>query len=412
MTQAAAGSAKSLGLWPFGLFGALYFGFVGIYNPYLPLFLKELGFGTVAIAFLATINNITRCVGPYSWGWLGDHTGQRLLIIRACTAVAVLCTAVFFAPPQFAWFVIGLLAFNLATSSLVTLTESMLVARVQNSPNMWERYGKTRLWGSLGFMVTVFVGGYWFDWAGIDTFKWIALAITLLIAAGAWTLPRDIAGTRLEAMPAVLPMLRQPLIAAFYFSVFCMIAAHTGLYVFFSLYLDSLGYAKSTIGLLWLVAIGLEMGWFYFQGSLLKRFALPVLWWTAALVAAFRFAITGAFGESLAVLVFAQALHVLTFAAHHTASMDFVRRHFPGALSTRGMALFTTIAYGLGGVTGGLAGGKIASSYGLVSVFYVSSAIALVAAAVSYWVVCQERLMVMSAAAAANDEVHDVPEPV
>ena len=394
-------------LWPFGLFGALYFGFVGIYNPYLPLFLKDLGFGTIAIAFLATINNITRCIGPYAWGWLGDHTGKRLLIVRACCVAALGASVVFFAPPVMSLWVIGLFAFNMSTSSLTALTESMLIARVQGLPDTWGRYGRVRVWGSFGFLITVFASGYFFEWVGIGAFQWLALGLITLLIAGSLSLPPDTAGVRDEAPPKVLPLLKEPLIAGFFLANFFMIAAHTGLYVFFSLYLDSLGYAKSVIGLLWLVAIGLEMAWFYFQGSLLKRFALPTLWWTAAVVAALRFAITGAYGHSLAVLVFAQSLHTLTFAAHHTASMDFIRRHFPGALATRGMALFTTIAYGLGGVSGGLIGGKIANSYGLVSVFYGSSAIALVAAVVSLWVVRHEA----KHADLPAEELHDVPEP-
>jgi MFS transporter, PPP family, 3-phenylpropionic acid transporter len=328
-------SATAPKLWPFGLFGALYFGFVGIYNPYLPLFLKDLGFGTIAIAFLATINNITRCIGPYAWGWLGDHTGKRLLIVRACCAAALMATAVFFASPVMAVFVIGLFAFNMATSSLTALTESMLLARVQGLPDMWGRYGRVRVWGSFGFLVTVFASGYFFEWVGIGAFKWLALMLVLLLIIGSFTLSADTAGIRAEVPPKVLPLLREPLVAGFFLASFLMIAAHTGLYVFFSLYLDSLGYPKSVIGLLWVVAIGLEMVWFYFQGALLTRFALPTLWWTAALVAAVRFALTGAFGQSIAMLVFAQTLHTLTFAAHHTASMDFIRRHFPGALAWR-----------------------------------------------------------------------------
>ena len=64
---------------------------------------------------------------------------------------------------------------------------------------------------------------------------------------------------------------------------------------------------------------------------------------------------TAAAGAWLLVLVVAQMLHALTFAAHHTACMALFE-YFPGRLRGRGQALYTVLAYGLPGVVGALAG--------------------------------------------------------
>jgi PPP family 3-phenylpropionic acid transporter len=75
----------------------------------------------------------------------------------------------------------------------------------------------------------------------------------------------------------------------------------------------------------------------------------------------------------------AQALHAITFAAHHTVCIALLSHHFPGRLRGRGQALYTVVGYGLPGVLGGLGGGLLSSAFGLASVFWLSAACALVA---------------------------------
>jgi PPP family 3-phenylpropionic acid transporter len=372
---------------PFAIFSALYYGYAGIFSAYLPLYLKDLGFATFAIAILSTVNNLTRCIGPYAWGWLGDHTGKRLAIVRVSCVVALMFSAVLFAPASLALFFIGLLAMCLATSSMTPLTESLLIARLHREQGVdWGAYGRLRLWGSIGFSVAVIASGWWFERAGISWFAASISALLCVLMLSSVSLPTDSEGIRTDKPPRVLPLLRSPVIAGFYAACFFMVAAHTGLYVFFSLYLDQLGYSKFVIGLLWAAGVMFEIAWFYFQGHALKHVRLQTLWVVACAIAALRFLLIGALGNFLIVLIIASAAHFLTFAAHHTASMAFITRHFPGNMANRGMALFTMIAYGFGGVFGGLAGGKVAQAYGYGAVFYLSAALAAIATLLSWWV--------------------------
>jgi PPP family 3-phenylpropionic acid transporter len=86
----------------------------------------------------------------------------------------------------------------------------------------------------------------------------------------------------------------------------------------------------------------------------------------------------------LLVLVLAQAMHALTFAAHHTACIALLSHHFPGRLRGRGQALYAVLAYGFSGVLGGLLGGLLSERWGLVSVFWASVFTSLVAVAASW----------------------------
>ncbi|NJR71471.1 MAG: hypothetical protein HC771_24780 [Synechococcales cyanobacterium CRU_2_2] len=72
--------------------------------------------------------------------------------------------------------------------------------------------------------------------------------------------------------------------------VFLTVLAHTALYVFFSLYLVELGYGKTAIGLLWAVAVAVEVVFFWTQGRWFARWDAQVWLVVAAAASVLRFA--------------------------------------------------------------------------------------------------------------------------
>jgi MFS transporter, PPP family, 3-phenylpropionic acid transporter len=87
-----------------------------------------------------------------------------------------------------------------------------------------------------------------------------------------------------DATPHVWPVLRQPAVRWFFMAVFFHVLAHIFIYVFFSLYLDSLGYSKTVIGLLWAVSVVIEIGWFFTQGRWLPLLSAVTGWLVLAAV--------------------------------------------------------------------------------------------------------------------------------
>ena len=170
----------------------------------------------------------------------------------------------------------------------------------------------------------------------------------------------------------------------FFASLFFHVMAHFAIYGFYSLYLDGLGYSKSTIGALWAVSVIVEIAWFYAQGRLIARFPMEKWLVVCAAATAVRMAMTAGLADWLAVLYLAQLLHALTFATHHTACIALVSKHFPGRLRGRGQALFTVTGYGFGGVLGVLAGGAVASRWGFQAMYAAAAVLGLLALACAW----------------------------
>ena len=369
-------------LFPFAALSASYFAHIGFFNPYLPLWLKELGFGLIAIAVLTSVQSATRLFTPYVWGSLSDRTGERVRLLRYGSSAALLLSlGLWFDAGGVVLFIVLLLMFS-HTSGMMPMSEAALAHLVSQGGSFdTKRYGRVRLWGSLGFLVTVMAAGFWFERFGLVHFPAWTLGTLAAVAISAWLLPdfREPAHAAQANEPGVWPVLRQPRVRWFFAAVFFHVLAHIFIYIFFSLYLDSLGYSKTVIGLLWALSVVIEIAWFFTQGRWLPLFSLSGWLVLAAALMTLRMGLTAGLPLVMPVLLLAQALHAITFAAHHTVCIAMLSHHFPGRLRGRGQALYTVVGYGMPGVVGGLTGGLLSSALGLSSVFWLSSACAAVA---------------------------------
>ena len=371
---------------PFAALSASYFAHIGFFNPYLPLWLKDAGLSLFTISMLVSVQAATRLFAPYGWGWLSDHTGERVKLLRYGAAVAFVSSLGLWFKWGTTWLFVVLLVMFTHTSAMMSMSEAAMAHLVSGGGAFdSKRYGRVRLWGSVGFLATVLSAGAFFEHFGMARFPAWSSATMLAVCISTWWLP-DLKEAVLpnEEKVSVLPILKQRSVQWFFAATFFHVLSHMGLYIFFSLYLDALGYSKTTIGVLWAVSVVVEIAWFYTQSRWLPRFSLSRWVLVCAAVCALRMLITAGFADVLWLLVIAQAMHAVTFAASHSVSIALISHDFPGRLRGRGQALYTVIGYGLPGVLGGLVGGVLTEKYGLVSVFWSCAATSIVAMGCAY----------------------------
>jgi len=368
-------------LLPFAAISLCYFGFIGLFSPYAPLWYQSLGYSTFAIGALTSMQSATRLVAPYAWGWWADHSGRREPLLLLAMGSAVVASLGFFAFQDYAWIAVVCVALMLCTAGVVPISEAVLAHHVSSGGQVdIARYGRVRLWGSVGFVATATAGGFVLELAGVERFPLLCTGVLATLLFAAFRLPPSSEPAHAEpVVEGALAVLREPVVAWFFAGTFLTVLAHTSLYTFYSLYLASLGYGQGAIGLLWAVGVAVEVAWFAFQGRWINR--LPVHGWLAlaAGVSAVRFAAIAAFAGQAAALIVAQLLHGITFAAQHSACIAVISRHFPGRLRSRGQALYTVLGYGASGVLGGVAGGALSERLGYAAVFWAASAVSLVA---------------------------------
>ncbi len=367
--------------WPeqafnFGFFFFAYYGFIGIFSPYASLFFAERGMTAPQIGVLMSIMQVMRIFGPNLWGWVADHTRQRVAVLRLTACAATIMFIGMFFGHTFAQFLIVMVAVNAFTSAQGPLSEALMLSAMRGDLT---HYGRVRLWGSVGFIVAVTAGGELLDWKGIELVPWLAWVMLGMVLLASLRLRESAPSRTTQALPSVLTILRRREVVAFFTSSFLMIAAHASLYVFFSLYLAQLGYSKTFIGVMWSLGVVAEIAFFYYQAPLFRRYGVRFLLLVSLALAVLRFLIIGAGAQSLAWLLVAQVLHAATFGTHHSACVMAMQRWFAGPLQASGQALYISISYGLGGTLGGLLMSVCWDRFGARSVFLMAALFALAA---------------------------------
>lgn len=364
----------------FAAVSGTYFAAMGVFAPYAPLWFQSLGMSTLAIGAISSLQSWTRVFTPYAWGWLGDRSGKRVELIRIAAAGALLSALALLGVQAAVPVAVVTVMLFLANGGVVPLYEATLAHLLHTGGGIDPaRYGRVRVWGSIGFIASVVAGGALLQWLGIAAFPWMVAALNATLLVAAWRLPpqRDEWHDADISPPPVLRLLRQPAVAWFFASIFFTVLAHTAMYAFFSLYLVELGYSKAAVGALWALATAAEIVFFWQQGRWFRRLASERWLQVAAASAALRFASVAGLAAWPPVLVLSQLSHALTFAAHHAACIDLVQRHFPGRLRGRGQALYTIIGYGISGVLGGVGGGWLIERLGYAAAFWAATLAAL-----------------------------------
>jgi len=358
--------------WAFGSFFFLYFAYVGLVSPYASLFFLDRGFNVIEIAVLMSMLQITRIVGPFSWGWLSDYLSNRIGIIRVCACMAALVFLFIFYLQTYIGFFIWMFVLHTILSSQMPLGETATIHALYKDNSFDKRYGRLRLWGSIGFIAMVLFAGELFQRKGIELYPYVGTVILFALAAITFCLHEPKMERRKMVKGELFTVLLNPDVRWFLVSGFFMIFAHASLYVFYSLYLANLGYDKFQIGLFWALGVAAEVLFFYFQNKILSRVDSEVILQGAFGVGVVRFILIAFFPTTI-MLILAQLMHAGTFAAHHSAATKLLQRWFTGPLQARGQAIMATVSYGLGGTIGGLCAGWIWDLFQPRDVFVMSA---------------------------------------
>jgi PPP family 3-phenylpropionic acid transporter len=300
-----------------------------------------------------------------------------VLVLRLIGVAALAAFSGIWLGRSFAQLLAAMVLLNLFVSAQGPLGEALMLSEMRGDLTY---YGRLRLWGSIGFIVAVMLAAYALDACGIMALPWIAGALLAGVLLASLRL-KEVAGVaHAQVAVPLLSILRRREVLAFFCSSALMVAAHTSLYTFYSLYLERNGYSKTVIGAMWSLGVTAEVLLFYTQAPLFRRWGARRMMYLALAVGVLRFALIGAGGHMLWLLVCAQLLHSATFALHHSSSVMTLQRWFAGPLQARGQALYMSISYGLGGSLGGLFLAQWWERVGPSTVYFVASAMVLCAA--------------------------------
>jgi len=373
ITPSDAGSAEgSPPIYRLAGFYLLYFTALGALVPYWAPYLKHLGYSPVEIGELVAVFMATRIAAPLVAGWLSDRTGRRMVLVRIATVASCVAFAGVFLGRSYAWLALVSGLFSFFRSATLPPYEAVTLNHLGSQA---ERYGRLRLWGSLGFIIGVVTLGALLERFGNPVLLPAVLVLFVAIAALSFTIPGHRGHPSVGEPPRLMTILRRPDVLGLFAVSVLMVASHGPYYTFITIHLEASGYPKSQIGPLWGLGVLAEIGMFLVTGRLLHRFSARALMTASLALTALRWTLIALFVDHLAVLLFAQTLHAFSFGLFHAVNIHIIHRRFTGPLQARGQALYASVSHGLGGALGSLASGYAWSSMGADNTYLAAAAL-------------------------------------
>ncbi|RFF23653.1 MFS transporter [Acinetobacter sp. JW] len=367
-----------------GGFYFFYYSIVGTFMPYWNLYLQDQGFNYQEIGVLSSIAIVTRFFAPLVWGWVADKSGKRMLLVRLATWMeSCIWLAIFIVPNTFQSIALLMLIFSFFQNAILAQFEGVTLFWLGDQKA--KLYGKIRKWGSVGFIVGVFVIGALLEIVPISMLPILLLIIASLAFIWSFTIREpDGAPTSQKKLEPLLPVLRRPTVAAFFTIEFILLFSHAPFYSFYSNFLKSLNFSTTEIGFLWAMGVFAEIFMFSIASKIFQRFSWRSLVVVCLLVTSIRWMLVALFSHYFVGQLFAQCLHAFSFGLFHLIAMRVIFQNFSAGQQGRGQALYSTM-WGLGVAFGSVLAGHFWKILSGELIFMCASVVVLLGLCFVMW---------------------------
>jgi PPP family 3-phenylpropionic acid transporter len=319
------------------LYAAIFFD-LGIYLPFFPIWLNARSLTTTEIGVVLAAPLLVRIVANPVVTTIADRRSSINYTLRFCSIAVVLFTALLGAADGFLPILILAALTGLVQGPVIALTDTFTWSKIQawhGRLDQEHRYGRIRLWGSVGFILANLVTGQLLFHLPASSLIWLIVAAATVAAGAALSLT----GLRSANAPGSVAdggtILDYRLMASIIVGASAVQASHAMYYAFSSLHWAEKGMSSMMIGALWAGSVVSEVAFFGFaariSGLLRGPLAMLVL---GAGASAIRWSAM-ALDPPIGVLILLQVGHGLTFGATQLGSMVAISHFTPFGMRGR-----------------------------------------------------------------------------
>ncbi len=363
---------------------ALYFflfAAVGAIFPYLNVYYRSIGLSGTQIGLIGSLPPLTGMIAGPLWGMLSDRLGATrwLLVLAAIGSMA----AVFglSLARQFIWLLPFTAAYAFFSNPMMPLLDSTTLELLEGHR---ERYGRQRLWGSMGFVITSWVFGNVLEQVGLHWLflGYIALMMGVLIAA-LWLPDRR---TRLQSplRSGIARLVRQRTWALFSISLIVLGLANSGMHSFLNIYIKEAGGDEGLIGAVWGIAALTELPVMFLAAPIIARIGTRRTLAIAYALYAVRWLLYGIMPTPQWAAPIS-LLHGVTFGALWVAGVAYADALAPEGLKATAQGLFSATFFSLSSVIGTPISGFLFDRIGPATLFQSYAVLGLIALGILWW---------------------------
>ncbi|MBO1001168.1 MFS transporter [Pseudogracilibacillus auburnensis] len=329
---------------------------------FLPLYLKFKGLTGTEIGWVLAIGPFASIISQPFWGYLSDKykTVKRMLILS--TIGMLIISVIFFQMDSLLTILILGALFFFFSSPVGALSDSLAQRQAQQ---LKISFGSIRMWGSVGFAFSSLVVGEILTKFGIQVIVWpyvIIGTILLIIAFTISDVKSEEESTPVNLADISMLLKNKPFIFFLLFMMFITIT-HRANDSFIGIYITEVGGSEGLVGIAWFVGVISEAAVFAFAGLWFRKYSPITFVIIASILYCIRWFIYGMAPSPYFIISF-QVLHGVTFGIFYIAAFDYVTKLIPNLLQSTGHLIFYSVMFGVSGIIGSMAGGKMIEAFG------------------------------------------------
>lgn len=343
-----------------------YFAIVGIYVIFLPKVLSMVGYDGVEIGIIFATAPLVRFFVPFAFirGMkLNRKAFNSALLIMVVSSVLFYLTL-----HNFYALILTNILFGIGLSLILPYVEVIALHLISK-----ERYGKVRLFGSIGFIVVALVLVKYLN--GVNIAIFYLISISVMTAIFGYFVAKHEPQESEESATAQSGNINIFSHWSLWVGLTLMQVSFGPFYNFFTIYETDHGISMDMTIYLWSFGVVMEILMLFFQGKLLQKNILLILQFTTFMTA-IRWLLLFLFPQNLEISFLTQSIHAFSFALFHSASISYLFTLY----KKRKLAqqFFLGITYGLGGFIGAVYSGYM-YEYASVYLFLSSAFVAFMA---------------------------------
>lgn len=352
----------------------LYFGIMGAFLPFFNLYCYKLGFTGFQIGALSASRSVVMIISPLLMGALADRFQTRKTIYLSCHFLSAAIWCFYFFTSNFWAMLIITVCYTVFYSPIISFLEAFTIDILASRK---KSYGSIRVWGTIAFIVTVFILGKILDIYPIRIILFFILTGSAIQAAFAIKIPEVNHRNNKPFYHEAKTLLKRREVVIFLISAFLMLVSHGMYYGFFSIHLESLGYDRTFTGAAWGLASTAEILVMVNSNRIFKRFSINTVIIFAFIMAVLRW-LTLSLAISPVIILLSQPFHAFSYGAFHISSVLYIDSMTSDETKTLGQAVNNAVTYGLGLMVGFFLSGWLYEKAGAHALFGLSSLIALI----------------------------------
>ncbi len=368
-----------------------YYGAIAFLFPFLALFYKSQGLTGSQIGLLAAISPIISLFGAPLLTGAADSTHRHKLVMVLATVGVVIVAFIFPGITTFGGLLLMVCLYAFFGSPTGSLADSAVMALLGDRT---ERYGRFRLWGTVGYGLMAplaggLVGRYGLKWA----FWGYAILLLLGLAALA-PLPFRQSHSSGSILRGIRSLFTNQPWMLFLLMVFIAGVGMATINNYLFIYMQSLGASSALMGVALTISTISEVPAMFFSDRILRRFGARGMLVIAMATIGLRLVAYSLTTAPWVVLVI-QLCHGLTFAAVYTAGVYYANQVAPPGMKATTQVMFSTTLMGFGSGAGGLLGGVLLDSFTPGGMYAITGAVVL--AGLFIFLLLERRVMVKNA---------------